>query len=169
MSTEAAFGGMLKSFMDEIEDIFPGHPKFPEYTHITFVEQIRPWANQLMAKDPGFFCVENNFAKETGLNEIWVSENCSDVTKSAIWQYIQSLYMVGTTMSILPPDTMKMVESIAEKFVAGNVVNGQLDEASLMKMMTQMMSGGGGLAGLLQTPSLQSPKSKKSKKKIGPK
>jgi len=58
-------------------------------------------------------------------------------------------------VSMFPPETLSMIESVAEKCAKNMKTNqnGQLDEASLMagmnSMMAQLMNGSGGLAGLL--------------------
>jgi len=50
------------------------------------------------------------FVKNLNLHEIWKSEGCTPNTKNAIWQYLHSMYMIGTTMSMFPPETLAMIE-----------------------------------------------------------
>jgi hypothetical protein len=155
MTTTQAFSEMQLQFATDLTQTFPDVPKPPVVDCPTFLKQLGPWATQMNAKDPAFFCSQNEFAKSWGLDEIWARPDCSDTTKQAIWQYLQSLYMIGTTMSMFPPETLSMIESVAENCAKNMKTNpnGQLDEASLMagmnSMMAQLMSGNGGLAGLL--------------------
>ena len=47
--------------------------------------------------------------KGVNLEKHWGS--ASENTKNAIWQYIQTLYMLGTTISSIPEDTLSMIET----------------------------------------------------------
>ena len=142
-------------FATDLTQTFPDVVKPPVIDCPTFLKQLGPWTTQLNSKDPSFFCAENEFAKSWALDEIWARSDCSETTRQAIWQYMQSLYMIGTTMSMFPPETLRMIESVAENCAKNMKTNqnGQLDEASLMSgmnsMLSQLMSGNGGLAGLL--------------------
>ena len=155
MTTTQAFSEMQMQFATDLTQTFPDVSMPPVVDCPTFLKQLGPWATQMNSKDPAFFCEQNAFAKSWGLCEIWARPDCSETTKQAIWQYMQSLYMIGTTMSMFPPETLSMIESVAEKCAKNMKTNqnGQLDEASLMagmnSMMAQLMGGGGGLAGLL--------------------
>jgi hypothetical protein len=156
MTTTQAFSEMQMQFATDLTQTFPDVSMPPVLDCPTFLKQLGPWATQMNAKDPAFFCEQNEFAKSWGLCDIWTRADCSETTKQAIWQYLQSLYMIGTTMSMFPPETLSMIESVAEKCAKNMKTNqnGQLDEASLMagmnSMMAQLMSGGGGgLASLL--------------------
>ena len=66
----------------------------------------------------------------------------SEGTKSATWQYLQTLYMLGTTINSIPADTLSQIESIA-KGVADKMQTdgGELDQDALMQMMGSMLGG----------------------------
>ena len=175
MTTTQAFSEMQLQFATDLTQTFPDVSKPPAVDCPTFLKQLGPWAAKMNAKDPAFFCAQNEFAKSWGLDEIWARPDCSDTTRQAIWQYLQSLYMIGTTMSMFPPETLSMIESVAENCAKNMKTNqnGQLDEASLMagmnSMLSQLMSGNGGLAGLLggappPTPRV-APKANKSQRR----
>lgn len=175
MTTTQAFSEMQLQFATDLTQTFPDVPKPPAVDCPTFLKQLGPWANQMNAKDSAFFCEQNEFAKSWGLVEIWARPDCSDTTRQAIWQYLQSLYMIGTTMSMFPPETLSMIESVAENCAKNMKTNqnGQLDQESLMagmnSMLSQLMSGNGGLAGLLggappPTPRV-APKANKSQRR----
>lgn len=155
MTTTQAFSEMQMQFATDLTQTFPDVVKPPVIDCPTFLKQLGPWTTQLNSKDPSFFCAENEFAKSWALDKIWARSDCSETTRQAIWQYMQSLYMIGTTMSMFPPETLRMIESVAENCAKNMKTNqnGQLDEASLMSgmnsMLSQLMSGNGGLAGLL--------------------
>ena len=160
MTTLKAFDDMMNQFLGELAQTFPEEPVKTGPKCDDFLNQIAPWTQKLTAHDDEFFCEENAFAKNLNLHAIWKSPECSDATKQAIWQYIQSMYMIGTTMKMFPPETLSAIESAAEncaKKIKKNE-NGHIDEASLMagmnSMLSQMMSGGA-LAGMLPQPRAQ--------------
>jgi len=64
----------------------------------------------------------------------------SDNTKAATWQYLQTLYMLGTTITAIPADTLSLIEGIAKDCADKMETNGgQLDQDALMKMMGSML------------------------------
>ena len=174
MTTVKAFDEMMGQFLGELARAFPDEPPKKGPDCKTFMKQVAPWAGHMSAHDDSFFCEENEFVKNLNLHTIWKREDCSATTKHAIWQYFSSMYMIATTMSMFPPETLSAIEAAAEK-CAKNIKlgpNGQPDEASLMasvnSMMSQMMSGGGGnpfasLLGGVQAPAKEGPQQKKKK------
>ncbi len=65
-------------------------------------------------------------------------------TQAATWQYLQTLYMLGTTINAIPADTLSQIENIA-KGVADKMQTdgGELDQDALMQMMGSMLGGMG--------------------------
>ena len=174
MTTIKAFDEMMNQFLGELSNVFPDEPVKTGPDCKTFIKQIAPWAGQMSAHDESFFCVQNEFVKSLDLHVIWKREDCSDNTKNAIWQYLSSLYMIATTLSMFPPETLSAIEAAAENCAKNMKLgsNGQPDEASLMagvnSMLSQMMSGGAGnpFASLLGgTPPPRLPPSSGKKKK----
>ena len=78
--------------------------------------------------------------KGVNLEKHWGS--ASEGTKDAIWQYIQTLYMLGTTIQSVPADMLAMIESVAKQ-CADKMQNddGEIDESALMKTMQGMLGG----------------------------
>jgi hypothetical protein len=148
MTTIKAFDDLMNQFIAELVSAFPDEPKKTGVSCQEYIKYLGPWSTQLSAKDSSFFCEENEFAKNFGLHIIWKREDCSENTRNAIWQYLSSLYMIGTTMSMFPPETLSMIESVAENCAKNMKVDqsGQIDEKALMagvnSMLSQMMSGG---------------------------
>ena len=177
MTTVKAFDEMMTQFLGELSTVFPDEPAKTGPDCKTFMKHIAPWAGQMSARDEAFFCEENEFVKGLNLHMIWKREDCSSNTKQAIWQYLSSLYMIATTMSMFPPETLSAIEAVAENCAKNMKLgpNGQPDEASLMagvnSMLSQMMGSGAGnpFASLLGTASPASrrpPPSGKKKKNI---
>lgn len=174
MTTLQAFNEMMGQFLDELHEVFPDDTAITTAqaaprdrgTLDTFMKSTSKWSTQMMQKDESFFCEENEFVKNLNLHVIWKTEACTLNTKNAIWQYLHSMYMIGTTMSMFPPETLAMIEAAAEN-ATKNMKNssGQIDEAALMSsmnnMLSQMLGGGGGganpLAALLGGAAQQQP------------
>jgi hypothetical protein len=177
MTTIKAFDDMFTQFIGELASVFPDEsPKTP-VSCSEFMKSIAPWVPQMTARDDAFFCEENALAKSLDLHTIWKREDCSQATKQAIWQYMSSMYMIATTMSMFPAETLSAIEAAAESCAKKMKVgpNGQIDEATLMSgvnsMLQQMLAGGGDnpLAALMgggggpKKVSGPSPKKKKSR------
>jgi len=181
MTTISAFHEMMGQFLGELAQTFPEEPKIKEAQAAPktravfdkFMSDLGAWTTPLMSKNGAEFFVETNpSVSNLNLHNIWNTEDCTENTKAAIWQYYQTLYMLGTTINMFPPETLSMIESAAEN-CAKNMKGGAMDEASLMSgvnsMLSQMMSGGGNnpFAAMLNAPQRQAPKPKrKGNKKI---
>jgi hypothetical protein len=95
-----------------------------------------------MEKDDSFFKTHTEeipILKELNLSSIWTDE-LSETTKEAIWKYLQTLYILATTISALPAETLSMIESVAEKCAKQMTEEGLTSEEALMKNMSGLMS-----------------------------
>jgi hypothetical protein len=165
MTTVAAFNEMLGQFIGELVQTFPDESILKEVasqprdraTLDAFLKDITPWINQMMARSDDFFVEDNAVAKRLGLDRIWKLETCTANTKTAIWQYFQTLYMLATTINMFPPETLNMIESAAENCAKNmQAGGGALDERTLMagmnNMLAQMMGGGQNPFGAVAAP-----------------
>ena len=155
MASVSAFNDMMGQFLVELHKTFPdekGIKKMltsfdvlkstnPRLVVDGFMQGVTPYADQISAKDDKFLleeCSKIDFLKDLDLSSYW--ERMSANTKEATWQYLQTLYMLGTTIVSIPDDTLKMIEGIAkdcaDKMQSGD---GQLDQDALMKMMGGML------------------------------
>lgn len=159
MTTLKAFDEMMGQFLNELARIFPDEPKKTPMDCKSFVGQIGSWSGKIMTKDDSFFCEENEFVKNMNLHVIWKREDCSETTRQAIWQYIQSLYMMGTTFSMFPPEMLSMIESAAESCANQMKDGGQMDEKALAGMLGQMLGGLGHPPPQRTAPRIRSKKS----------
>lgn len=152
MSTISAFNDMMDQFVTELVTTFPNEKSFKKYQLAlevarkanprsiltTFMESITPYSQKLMEKDESFILEDaKNISAISDLNigNIWTVD-LSENTKNAIWQYLQTLYLLGTTISFLPQDTLSMIEAVAKQCVD------QIGEEGIQSSL-------GGLANLL--------------------
>src|SRR6056300_230228 len=144
MASVSAFNDMMSQFLVELHKTFPeekGIKKMltsfdvlkstnPRLVVDGFMTGVTPYASKISAKDETFLLNE--------IEKYW--ERMSANTKNATWQYLQTLYMLGTTITSLPDDTLSQIEKIA-KGVADQMQdgNGDFDQDALMKMMGGML------------------------------
>jgi len=109
-----------------------------------FMKGVTPYADKISAKDESFLLNEIetiDFLKDLNIKTYW--EKMTTNTRGATWQYLQTLYMLGTTITSIPDDTLKMIEGIAkecaDKMQDGD--GGELNQDALMKMMGNMLGG----------------------------
>lgn len=162
MTSVSAFNDMMQQFIDELVQTFPEEKGIKKYAATfdimrksnarkcveTFMTAISPYATRITGKDETFFDEDLEFLKELNIKKHWTPE-LSNNTKEAIWQYLQTLYMLGMTITSIPDDALKMIES-----VAGNMAQQmdgesgqQLNEEALMSSVSGLLGNLGNLMG----------------------
>ena len=160
MASVTAFNEMMSQFLVELHKTFPeerGIKKMltsfdvlkstnPRMVVDGFMSGVSPYASQISAKDDKFLleeCGKIDFLRDLDLASYW--SKMTENTREATWQYLQTLYMLGTTITALPPDQMAQIEALAQG-VASKLQDegGELNEDALMKMMGSMLGGLGG-------------------------
>jgi hypothetical protein len=149
-TTVNAFNEMMDQFLTELNLTFPTNKaviKFqaafellrqtaPSQILDNFMGSVKPYGAKIMAKDDSFILVDSKDIDALGgidLGAMW--EESSNTTKSAIWQYVQTLFILGTTIKSFPKDTLTMIEQMAEK-CAGQMKDVDASGAfSLMDLM----------------------------------
>tara|TARA_B110000483_G_scaffold76171_1_gene94858 strand:+ start:845 stop:1327 length:483 start_codon:yes stop_codon:yes gene_type:complete len=155
MASVTAFNDMMSQFLVELHKTFPeekGIKKMltsfdvlkstnPRMVVDGFMSGVSPYASQISAKDDKFLleeCGKIDFLKDLDLATYWMKMSAN--TREVTWQYLQTLYMLGTTITSLPPDQMAQIEALAQG-VASKLQDegGELNEEALMKMMGSML------------------------------
>lgn len=164
-STVQAFNTMMSNFLDELRETFPEDSKiaivieaFDDLVSINarkpmelFTAALAPYSELVMSKNPALF--EQPIELPGGLNmsTLWRKPDVGQETRDAIWQYLQMLFMLGTTVQNLPPPLLETIESVAmscatQMQAGGGAGGGSLDFASLSNMLMgglgNMMGGG---------------------------
>ena len=160
-TTSQAFNDMMQQFLDELVLTFPDEKKLVKYQNTfllirkaqpkkpmkEFMDNITPYSNHLMQKNEDFFkthAKEITLLDDLDIPRLW-NDELSEATKGAIWQYLQTLYILGTTINSLPAETLSMIESVAQKCAEqiqenATTPEGTLDESALMNTMSGLMS-----------------------------
>ena len=157
MTSVNAFNDMLGQFLVELHKTFPEEKDVkkmmtsfevlrttsPRLVVDGFMKGVSPYADRISAKDETFLLNEIDtidFLKELNIKSYWT--RMSTGTKDATWQYLQTLYMLGTTITSIPADTLNLIEGIAKDCAEKmETEGGELDQAALMKMMSSMLGG----------------------------
>jgi hypothetical protein len=158
MTSISAFNEMMDQFMIELKQTFPEEKTIGKYYTgfdilkksnprkcVTgFMDEITPYASYVMNKDERFFMDESHtlppVLDEMHIRMHWTPE-LSQNTKDAIWQYLQTLYMLGTTIVSIPSDTLNMIEKVAKQCADTMQGDGGLDEKALMSSMSGLFGG----------------------------
>jgi len=155
MASVTAFNDMLSQFLVELHKTFPEEKGIKKMTTSFemlkqtnprlivdgFMKGVTPYADKISAKDESFLLEEIEkieLLKDLNIKSYW--NRMSDNTKAATWQYLQTLYMLGTTITAIPAETLSLIEGIAKDCADKMETNGgQLDQDALMKMMGSML------------------------------
>jgi hypothetical protein len=159
MASVTAFNDMLTQFLVELHKTFPEEKGIKKMTTSFellkqtnprlivdgFMKGVTPYADKISAKDESFLLEEIetiDFLKDLNIKSYW--ERMSPNTKAATWQYLQTLYMLGTTITAIPAETLSMIEGIAKECADKmGTDGGDIDQDALMKMMGSMLGGMG--------------------------
>ena len=159
MASVTAFNDMLTQFLVELHKTFPEEKGIKKMTTSFemlkqtnprlivdgFMKGVTPYADKISAKDESFLLEEIEkieLLKDLNIKSYW--NRMSENTKAATWQYLQTLYMLGTTITAIPAETLSLIEGIAKDCADKmQTEGGELDQEALMKMMGSMLGGMG--------------------------
>ena len=159
MASVTAFNDMLSQFLVELHKTFPDETGIKKMTTSFemlkqtnpriivdgFMKGVTPYADKISAKDEKFILEEIEkieMLKDLNIKSYWA--RMSPATKAATWQYLQTLYMLGTTITAIPAETLSLIEGIAKDCADKmQTEGGEIDQDALMKMMGSMLGGMG--------------------------
>jgi len=159
MASVTAFNDMLSQFLVELHKTFPEEKGIKKMTTSFemlkqtnprlivdgFMKGVTPYADKISSKDESFLLEEIEkieMLKDLNIKSYW--NRMSDNTKAATWQYLQTLYMLGTTITAIPAETLNLIEGIAKDCADKmQTEGGEIDQDALMKMMGSMLGGMG--------------------------
>ena len=157
MASVSAFNDMLSQFLVELHKTFPDETGIKKMTASFemlkktnprlvvdgFMKGVTPYADKISAKDEKFILEEIEkieLLKDLNIKSYW--DRMSPNTKAATWQYLQTLYMLGTTITAIPAETLNLIEGIAKDCADKmQTEGGEIDQDALMKMMGSMLGG----------------------------
>lgn len=164
MSTVDAFNSTLKSFLQELVDVFHDAPGVGKVNLFlsgfdlfiasnsraamdAFLEAVSPYADCISSKDPKLF-KKLELPGGITLRDLW--KEASPQTQEATWQYMQMLFLLASTAAAVPPEMLNAIEGMASEY-ASKVKSGELDLSSVTSMLLGGMGslpGSGGMGDL---------------------
>ena len=129
MTTVQQFNDMMTQFFSELVATFPEEKQLKKYQMTyellkktngrkcvdMYMESAKAFHTQIMSKDDSFFLTgEVEFLDAMNIKKWWTAD-LSENTKGAIWQYLQSLNVLGMTIVAIPEDAMKTIEQVAKQ------------------------------------------------------
>jgi len=164
-SSIAAWNEYLKTFVNDLCETFPECPELfvlvsaidakiddDEYSAMdTFLQEIEPHQEALTNMDERFFLTSDiDFLKKLGAQKFWTPD-LEQETKDAIWNYLQTLLVMGKTIKSVPPAMLRMLEDYATKLTSqmgDDVDPSQLDLHTLGMGAMEHIQSSGGVSGL---------------------
>ena len=179
MASVQAFNSVMDEFLNELKETFPEEKKIAVYynSFLTlkktnprkvlelFMNQASPKASLITSRDEKLFTENEDIIPDVQLSKLW-NDNLDNETKSAIWQYLNTLFVLGTTINTIPSNLLSTIEGVAEQCASqmneeGAAENGTPDMGALFAGMQNMI---GNMMQQQQPPSIEKrPKSSRKK------
>lgn len=153
MASVSAFNEMMANFLNEMGKAFPeekGIKKFetsfdllrksnPRKVVEAYMGGIGPYAERIGQHDETLLEEDIGFLKELNMKENW--GKASAATRGAIFQYLQTLYMIGLTITSIPQETLSAIEVLAKDCAEKIQSEGGdgINQDALMKMLGSML------------------------------
>jgi hypothetical protein len=160
-TTTGTFNGVLRDFVVELAQTFPECAslesyskklesicsKYPEKPMKRFISALSPYGEMIVSKDAALFTQDVELFGGFNLNSL-AGDDVSETTRDAVWQYLSTLFVLGTTISSFPPEIMRGIEGVAID-LAKKIESGEMKMEDVFAQMTKaMMTGGGGFPDL---------------------
>lgn len=179
----AAFNSTLQEFLNELSATFPEESAIRKYknkfelTKSTkprlALDKIMPdlskHSQNITQRNESLFMDNASVIEGIDLKKLWTS-GISDNTKKVIWDYLNTLLMLGTTIKAIPSQMLEQIEDMANNCVK-QIESGEIQTDNLFMMAQQALMQNGMFQNMIQTqnqgqtqenstPTLDSPKSK---------
>jgi hypothetical protein len=143
----------MDEFLNELCETFPEEKKIKVYYNSfktmkkvnsrqileQFMKEASKHSDKIVNRDESYFLnSEAAFLKEINIQKWW-TDDLSNGTKDAIWQYLNTLYVLGTTISSIPNELLQTIESVAEQ-CAGQMGENSLGGADMGSLMAGMQN-----------------------------
>lgn len=151
-----AFNDMMGQFLVELSKAIPGEAgikKFltsfemlrstnPRAVVDAFMKGVSPYSDQISNRDETLIekMATMDYLKDLQIQSHWSSLSAN--TKNAIWQYLQTLFMLGTTITAIPQETLGAIEALAKECADKMQTDGGgINQDALMKMIGNLGAG----------------------------
>lgn len=168
MSNINAFVETLKEFLREMKKTFPEQESIQEKLDVIsdlnekglnrmfkkLVNDLKSVSDDITSKDDKCFKKGNcKFFDDLNMEKLWKLE-VDDNTRSAIWQYINTLFILGTTIQAIPPEMMSSIEKMAQE-CASNMAQNATDDDNQEIDIDALMAGMKNIMGNMNFPPIK--------------
>lgn len=167
-STVQAFNTLMLEFLNKLCDMFPEDTKValvresfdsladmnPRKPMELFTGTLAPHHVLVMQKNADLFKQDIELPGGLDISKLWAHEDVDDASREAIWQYLQLLLTLGTTVQHLPAHLLETIEGVAMSCATQlGAGGGDMNLSALSNMLMGGLSnifsaGGGGARGL---------------------
>lgn len=148
MTTES-FNKLLSEFITDLSMTFTEYPQLEEARNqmnslidldvsnalpmTLFHETLSPHVNLVMSRDPNLFDkieipMTQDFDMSTSFKE------SDETTQNAIWEYVQQLVAISTTVKTMPADVLKNIDQVTESCLS-KIRDGEITEEEAQNPM----------------------------------
>tara|TARA_Y100000389_G_scaffold34567_1_gene29425 strand:- start:25011 stop:25520 length:510 start_codon:yes stop_codon:yes gene_type:complete len=156
MSSTSAFIDTVLEFLQDLHETFPeekqisvlisktelGKKANPRLIVENCMNKLAPMANKIVAKDESIFQENSELIPGLNMHSMWNS-GLSENTKNAIWDYANTLLMLGTTILSLPGNMLQQIEQMANSCVQQMETDDMKPDEMILQAQKALMSGGG--------------------------
>ena len=158
-SVVQAFNTMMGNFLDQLRTLFPEETKiavvqesFASLVSINvrkpmemFTASLAPYANLVMARDEALFAQPIELPGGLNMSSLWAKEDVDQESRDAMWQFIQFLFTLGTTVQSLPPQLLETIENVAMS--CASQMGSEGGSMNIAELSNLLMGGMGNLLG----------------------
>ena len=155
MASYQAFNSMMEEFLKELIQTIPEEKSLKlELTKFqtlkktnsksivqAFMNTVGPHSDSISSRNEKHLLSNDiEFLKKINICKWWTDE-LSVNTKNAIWQYLNTLLMLGSTITSIPSDMLQSIENVAETCAEqmDNSTGGMPDLGSLFAGIQQLI------------------------------
>jgi hypothetical protein len=158
MTTISAFNHSLKEFLGDLAATFPEKAEIVFYEQMLptllktnekagltfFMDATRDHGDKILQRDPSFFNQAIYIGKGLNLADLWNDPGLDEASKDVIWNYMNTLYVLGMTLEGISNDMLQGIESLAQR-TAEKLKNG---DETLESVLPTLMSSVGSIMGV---------------------
>ena len=151
----AAFNSTLQEFLNELCETFPEETTIRKYKNkFELTKSTKPrlaldkvmpdlskHSQAITMRDESLFTNQSNIIDGINLQKLWTS-GISDNTKKVIWDYLNTLLMLGTTIKAIPSQMLEQIEDMANNCVK-QIESGEIQTDNLFMMAQQALMQNG--------------------------
>ena len=132
------FPELRQTVLEYYEDLFASETCSNDKYVKRYMTKMREHKNKIAKRDESLFSETICILKNIDFSPIWKSKELSDSNKDKIWEYLQTLYVIGETIISDSEHIQKLVKSF-QKFKNGEEV--EEEEDTVTKDMLNMLQG----------------------------